>query len=288
MAIQIRPITPTIGAEIVGVDFSRIDDATVKTVRQALLDHMVLVFRGLQLDPAQHVSFARCFGDLDPPHPVRPHVPGASYITIIESRDGKGTYPDSWHIDVTFRKAPPMGAALYARIIPESGGDTLWTNMCAAYDGLSERVKRMIDGLMAMHDISGGPQGRTVDYRDEILAQPDGLSRLQELQRNFPPIPHPVVRTHPETGRRSLFICRNFVTHIEGLSKLESERILSMLYEHCEQVAFQMRHRWQANDLVMWDNRCTTHFGVTDYKPAHRLMHRVSIQGDVPFYRESN
>ena len=146
-------------------------------------------------------------------------------------------------------------------------------------------MRRAIDGLTALHDVcGGGPYGIVPNYREIVLAQPDGRRRLAAIEAEFPPVSHPVVRTHPETGRRALFVNRSFTTAIEGVSKLEGVRLLGLLVEHAEQPRFQVRHRWQADDLVMWDNRCTQHFAVSDYAPAHRLMHRVTVLGDRPFF----
>jgi taurine dioxygenase len=283
IAFEFRPITPTIGAEILGVDLSKLDDAVFAEIGRALLDRLVIVFRDQHLSPETHLAFARRFGELEPPHPVFAHLPEYPQVSILENRGDQGVYNDEWHTDVTFRECPALGSILYARVIPESGGDTLWSNMHAAYETLADPIKRMIDGLTAVHDIcGGGPYGRVPSYREIVLAQPDGLHRLQKIENNFPPVSHPVVRVHPETGRKALFVNRSFTTRIESVSKLESAWLLGMLLEHAEQPAFQMRHRWRANDLVMWDNRCTQHLAVADYAPAHRLMHRITVQGDRP------
>jgi taurine dioxygenase len=284
--LAIRPITPAIGAEIAGVDAAALDAASFEALHSTLLDRLVIVLRDQQLTPEQQLAFARRFGELEPPHPVFAHLPEHPEVSILENRGDQGVYNDEWHTDVTFRPCPALGSILHARIIPESGGDTLWSSMYAAYESLAEPVRRMIDGLSAVHDIcGGGPHGRVPSYREIVLARPDGRRRLQEMEREFPPVLHPVVRTHPGTGRRALFVNRSFTTRIEGLSKLESAWLLGLLLEHAEQAAFQMRHRWRANDLVMWDNRCTQHLAVADYAPAHRLMHRVTVLGDRPVFR---
>lgn len=284
-SLEVRPLTPAIGAEIVNVDLAQLDDVGFAAVRRALLDHLVILFRNQSLSPQQHLAFARRFGDLEPPHPVFAHLPDQPQVSVLENRGKSGVYNDEWHTDVTFRARPAMGSILHARVIPDAGGDTLWASMYAAYDALAEPVKRMIDGLSAWHDIfGGGPYNRTPNYREIVLARPNGAKRLREIEAEFPPVLHPVVRTHPETGRRALFVNRSFTTRIEGLSKLESHWLLGMLIEHAEQPQFQMRHRWRVDDLVMWDNRCTQHLAVADYLPAHRLMHRITVLGDRPVY----
>jgi len=283
MAPTLRPITPGIGVEIAGVQLARLDDRDFAVIHRALLDQLVIVFRDQQLSPEDHLAFARRFGELEPPHPVFAHLPDHPQVSVLENRGNEGVYNDEWHTDVTFRTRPALGSILYARVIPEKGGDTLWANLNAAYEALSPALKRAIEGLSAYHDIcGGGPYNRVATYREIVLAQPNGPQRLAEIQREFPPMLHPVVRVHPETGRRALFVNRSFTTRIDGLSKLESDWLLGLLLEHAEQTGFQMRHRWRVNDLVMWDNRCTLHLATADYAPAHRLMHRVTVQGDRP------
>jgi taurine dioxygenase len=283
MHVEIRTLTPTIGAEISGLDLTRIDSGAFSAIRQALLDHLVIVFHGQTLVPEDHLAFGQRFGELESPHPVFPHLPDHPQISVLENRGNKGVYNDEWHTDVTFRPAPALGSILYARVVPETGGDTLWSNMYAAYETLSEPIKKMIAGLTAVHDICGvGPYGRVPNYREIVLTRPDGQRRLAEIEREFPPVSHPVVRLHPESGRPSLFVNRSFTIRIDGMSKLESAWLLGLLLEHAEQTAFQFRHRWRQDDLVMWDNRCTQHLAMADYAPAHRLMHRITVLGDRP------
>jgi len=283
MALTLRPITPGIGVEIAGVQLARLDDRDFAAIHRALLDQLVIVFRDQQLSPEEHLAFARRFGEIEPPHPVFAHLPDHPQVSVLENRGNEGVYNDEWHTDVTFRTQPALGSILYARVIPEKGGDTLWANLNAAYEALSPALKRTIEGLRAYHDVcGGGPYNRVATYREIVLAQPNGPQRLAEIQREFPPMLHPVVRVHPETGRKALFVNRSFTTRIDGLSKLESDWLLGLLLEHAEQTGFQMRHRWRVNDLVMWDNRCTLHLATADYAPAHRLMHRVTVQGDRP------
>ena len=283
MALTLRPITPSIGVEIGGVQLARVDERDFAVIHRALLDHLVIVLHDQQLSPEDHLAFARRFGELEPPHPVFAHLPDHPQVSVLENRGNEGVYNDEWHTDVTFRTQPALGSVLYSRVIPEKGGDTLWASLHAAYEALSPALKRALEGLSAYHDFcGGGPYNRVASYREIVLAQAGGPQRLVEIQREFPPTLHPVVRVHPETGRKALFVNRSFTTHIDGLSKLESNWLLGLLLEHMEQVNFQMRHRWRANDLVMWDNRCTLHLATADYAPAHRLMHRVTVQGDRP------
>jgi taurine dioxygenase len=284
--LKIRPITPAIGAEIGGIALSLLDDASFAAIHRVLLERLVIIFPGQQLSPEHHLAFARRFGELEPPHPVFAHLPEHPQVSVLETMGNQGIYNDEWHTDVTFRARPPLGSVLYARIIPACGGDTMWANMYAAYDSLAAPLRRMADGLTATHDIfGGGPHQRMLSFRDTLLAGPDGQLRATEIASRFPPVSHPVVRTHPETGHKALFVNRSFTTRIDGVSKLESAWLLGLLLEHAEQVGFQMRHRWRTGDLVMWDNRCTQHLAVADYAPAHRLMHRITVQGDAPMFR---
>ena len=284
--LGIRSITPAIGAEISGINLTQLGDDSFEAMRRALLDRQVIVFRDQRLSPADHLAFARRFGELEPPHPVFAHLLEHPQVSVLENREGQGVYNDEWHTDVTFRVCPALGCVLYAQVIPENGGDTLWSSMHAAYEALAVPVKRMIEGLSAVHDFRGGsPHQRVPGYREIVLSRPDGAERLRQIEAEFPPVSHPVVRTHPETGRQALFVNRSFTTRIEGLSKLESDWLLGMLLEHAEQPGFQMRHRWREGDLVMWDNRCTQHLAVADYAPARRVMHRVTVLGDRPYLK---
>ena len=219
--LDIRSITPAIGAEISRIDLARLGDDSFEALHRALLDRLVIVFRDQRLSPADHLAFARRFGELEPPHPVFAHLPEHPQVSVLENREGQGVYNDEWHTDVTFRACPALGSILYAQVIPENGGDTLWSSMHAAYDALAAPIKRMIEGLGAVHDIRGGsPHQRVPGYREIVLSRSDGAERLRQIEAEFPPVSHPVVRTHPETGRRALFVNRSFTTCIEGLSRL--------------------------------------------------------------------
>lgn len=275
--LAVRPLTPLIGAEIEGVDLSRpLDDATFADVHDALLKHLVIFFRDQEITPEQQVAFARKFGEIEPPHPVFDKVKDCPEVTLIEQKGDKGIYNDEWHTDVTFRETPALASILYAKIIPPVGGDTLFASMYTAYEALSAPMKRLVEGLSAVHDITEG--------FGDIVTTKDGLAKARAMQDKFPPVVHPVVRTHPVTGRRALFVNRSFTTRILGLTKIESQNLLRMLLEHCEQSNFQARFRWEKGSIAMWDNRCTMHYAANDYSPHHRLMHRVTVVGDKPYF----
>jgi taurine dioxygenase len=276
--IEVKPVTPIIGAEIIGVDLARLDDAGFADLNDALLRHQVLFFRDQAITPRQHLDFARRFGPVEPPHPVFDHVPDVPEVTVVEQKDGRGVYNDEWHTDVTFRVTPPMASILHCQVAPPAGGDTLWASMTAAFEALSEPIKRLIEPLEAIHDISRG-------FEAYLLGQPDGVAKLEKARAENPPVIHPVVRSHPVTGRPALFVNRSFTVALQGLSRIESDELLALLLRHAEQPNFQVRFTWRPASLAIWDNRCTQHYAVADFGPAQRKMHRVTVIGDRPYYR---
>lgn len=281
-ALSVKAITPQIGAEIQGLNLARdLPDSIFEEVIAALHRHLVLVFPDQQITPKQQLAFARRFGEIEPPHPIFERVVDCPEVTVIEQKGRAGVYNDEWHTDVTFREKPAMASILMARVLPPVGGDTLWASMYAAYDALSAPMQRLVQDLSAVHDITEG-------FGDLVSADEGGLEKLRDLQRRFPPVVHPVVRTHPQTGRSALFVNRSFTTRLLGVNKIEGEHLLEMLLRHAEQSNFQMRLRWQPGMLVMWDNRCTQHFAASDFSPHHRLMHRVTILGDKPYFLKPN
>jgi taurine dioxygenase len=276
--IEIDPITPLIGAEIHGVDLSRkIDEETYTALRQALLDYLVIILPDQQIEPEQQLAFARNFGEVEPPHPVFDTLKEQPEITIIEHGGEKSLpYNDEWHTDVTFRAQPPMASILHARTLPTIGGDTLWANMYAAYDALSSPIRELVNSMAAIHDYYRA-------FGDIVLEGRGGLEKLLDDMRKLPPVQHPVVRTHPETRHKSLFVNRGFTRRINGLTMVESNHLLDMLFEHTEHPNFQVRHRWRQHDVAMWDNRCTMHLASSDFTGLRR-MHRITLLGDTPYH----
>ena len=269
--IKVKPVTARIGAEIEGVDLTRALNAQAfREVHHALKEHCVIFFRDQMLDHESHKSFGRLFGELHV-HPAIPGPEGHPDILPIHT-DKNSTYiaGERWHSDVSCDEEPPLGSILYLHTVPEFGGDTLFSNMYAAYDALSDRMKTYLDGLIARHD--GEPQYRG-RYKDRV-ADDSGMT--------YPYADHPVVRTHPETGRKCLFVNPVFTTGIVGLPRLESDAILRMLFEHCNSPDFQVRFRWQPNSVAFWDNRCVQHLAIWDYYPQTRSGFRVTIKGDRP------
>ncbi|MEW6598766.1 MAG: TauD/TfdA family dioxygenase [Pseudomonadota bacterium] len=268
--LSVQPLTPVIGAEIEGVDLSgELSERQFAEIRRALLEHHVIVFRDQQLSAEAHKAFGRRFGPLHV-HPLQKQRPGdPERLTVKATQDSKFVAGEGWHSDVTCEETPIMGSMLYIEEVPELGygGDTLFANMHLAYEMLSEPMKTFLQGLTATHD---GALPWVKGY---------GYAPNEEFQKTS----HPVVIVHPETGRKALYVNSGFTSHIDGLTRFESEAILNMLFRHIEsQPALACRVRWTPNTLVFWDNRCTQHQAVWDYFPLSRSGHRVSIVGERP------
>jgi taurine dioxygenase len=277
--LTITPLTPTIGAVIGSVDLSRtLDGEQIADIRAALLKHKVVFFEDQHITPVQHRDFAARFGDLHT-HPLYPGVPEAPEMFILDNHASNPTDNDAWHTDVTFIETPPLGAVLYAKLLPENGGDTCWANMQAAYEALSKPLQRFLSELDAVHDFNRGfPAKRTV-------AQAAGEEKYAKAAEEHPPVVHPVVRTHPETGADGLFVNYGFTERLKGLRRNESDALLNMLFVHIQKPEFQVRWKWKPNAIAFWDNRITQHYAVNDYLPARRVMHRATILGDRPYNR---
>jgi taurine dioxygenase len=277
MSLTITPISPALGAEIEGLDLSvALHAEQYAAIEQALLQHQVLFFRNQPLTPDEHIRFAAGFGDLHI-HPLYPNVPEYPELLlldtdIIDLRDNA-----SWHTDVTFLAAPALGAILSTKQVPPFGGDTLWASGIAAYEALSAPLANMLDGLTASHDFTKPfPLERFGSTQDD-------LARYEQTRRDHPPFSHPVIRTHPVSGRKALFVNDGFTTRINELEPAESAALLTLLFNHVSRPEFTVRWRWSVNDLAFWDNRITQHYAVDDYRPQRRVMHRATILGDKPF-----
>ncbi len=263
------PQAATIGAEIRGLDLSRpLAGAVREELNRALLEWKVLFFRDQHLAPDAQRAFARNWGELE----TNPLLASAGPADVVRfDRSAVRTFENVWHTDVTFRERPAMGAVLQLREVPPRGGNTMWADMAAAYDNLPSWVKERIDGARAVHDFLPG------------FARFTAPERLAEYQEAFPPVEHPVVRRHPESGRRMLFVNTSFTTHISGFAREESDRLLRLLFQQAHVPEYQVRWRWQAGDIAFWDNRATQHYAVNDYGSERRVAERVAIAGDRPF-----
>lgn len=269
--LDIRPLTPAIGAEILGIDLGSADIAArLPEIRAALLSHGVIFFRDQDITTAQHIAFARAFGELEI-HPATPKDQPNREVLRIEHGPKSRGQENAWHSDVTWREEPSLGSILLAREVPDCGGDTLFANMHLAYERLSDPMKAFCEGLTAVHDIA------------RVFAKRLG-KRPEELHDTYPPMRHPVIRTHPETGERAIYVNTAFTSHIEGLAESESRWLLDHLFATAKDAEIQCRFRWQAGSVAFWDNRVCQHFAASDYFPARRVMERVTIAGDKPFF----
>lgn len=274
MTIEIAPVTPTIGAEVRGVDLSKpLGRDAVERIRDALHAHLVLFFRDQHLSEADHIAFARHFGEIQPP-PIKTRYHANPELHVLDQISPRGDGADNWHADHTYTKRPALGSILRAVKVPRFGGDTAFASMYAAYDALSTPMKTMLEGLRAEHSITlSATRGIRAGHVKESLA---------EIQKRLPPVVHPVIRTHPVTKKKLVFVNSNSTTRILDLPDAESEAILRFLYEHVKTPEFQVRLRWDETSLAFLDNRCTQHYAVPDYD-ERRVLHRVTIAGDEPF-----
>ena len=270
--IQAQPFGPALGAEVRRIDLADgLDAATYLEVRHALLEFQVLFFKGqTAIPPETQVRIGKMFGELHR-HPAAPEMPGQPEIFVIHvHRDSKIANGEFWHSDVSCDEEPPLGTILQIHLLPESGGDTMFVNMYAAYDALSDPLRQTLSDLTARHESEHVYRGR---YSDR---------GVDDEGQTYPASTHPVVRTHPETGRKALYVNRAFTTRINELKQAEGDALLKSLFDHCEQAEFQIRFRWETNDVAFWDNRCTMHRAIWDYWPHERRGNRVSIKGDRP------
>lgn len=277
MSIDIHPLSPALGAQISGVDLSRdLTGEQRNVIEKALLDHQVLFFRDQPITPQQQARFAANFGDLHI-HPIYPNVPEQPEVLILDTAVTDVRDNAIWHTDVTFLPTPALGAVLSAKQVPAYGGDTLWASGIAAFEALSRSMQTLLDGLTATHDFTRSFPLERFGNKAEDLA------RWEETRRKNPPLSHPVIRTHPVSGRKALFVNDGFTTRINELEAAESEAILKLLFAQGTRPEFTLRWRWQVHDVAMWDNRVTQHYAVDDYRPQRRVMHRATILGDAPF-----
>jgi taurine dioxygenase len=268
--LRIEPLTPAIGAEIVGVDLRHVTPTLIEDVRAALLEHKVVFFRQQNLTREQHIDFARQFGQLEI-HPATPKdQPNPEVLKLSHGPESRGS-ENMWHSDVTWREQPSLGSVLRAIEIPQTGGDTLFANMALAYDRLPDTIKEQIQNLVAVHDIARV-------FAKRLNKKPE------ELRELYPLMEHPVVRTHPETKQRVVYVNGAFTSHIKGMEAGESKLLLDKLFKSAWNPEVQCRFRWQAGSIAFWDNRASQHFAASDYFPAVRVMERVTIAGDKPYF----
>ena len=272
--IGIHPIAGALGAELSGVDLAKVDDATMAAIRQAWLEHLVIFFRDQDLSPAQFLAFARRLGD-----PIEyPFVKGLDehpeIIPVLKLAHETVNFGGIWHSDTAYLEQPPMASMLIAREVPPAGGDTEFANMYLAYETLSDGMKRLLEGLVAVNSSAAADVSRTREDRIKDSARAD--ARTQYVAS------HPVVRVHPETGRRALYVNVAHTVGFEGMTSEESAPLLQYLFRHQVRPDFTCRFRWRPGSIALWDNRCAQHNAINDYQGHRRLMHRITLAGDKP------
>ena len=271
---RLEPLTPSIGAEVHGVDLrGPLDPDTAAGLQAALLDWKVLFFRDQDITTEQHLDFARSFGELEI-HPFAPAKPGYPEVLAITHDRASPGRENTWHSDVTWRERPSLGSVLRCLECPPVGGDTLFADMYGAYEGLPDEVKEEIEGRTAVHDFK--------PFREGMRRQGRSEAELAAFDAAYPMVEHPVVRTHPETGRRALYVNAVFTQHVVGLDKARSDAVLAHLYAQAAIPELQCRFRWRPSSIAFWDNRASQHYAASDYWPELRRMERVTIVGDRP------
>jgi taurine dioxygenase len=271
--LSIRDITPAVGAEIRGIDLGeKLPQSTLDTIATTLAERHVIVFRGQNITPDEHLAFGRCFGDVYCPA-MAAFPPDHPEIMLLDTTTPRGAGADNWHYDATFMPEPPMGSILRPVQLPRAGGDTCFASMTAAYDALSPTLRSLLDGMTAVHDLAG--QLRISVERGIAPAS------FEEIREQWPPVEHPVVRTHPVTGRKALFLNKTTGSRLVGLTDRENDLLLPFLLDHVREPEFQCRIHWEKDCILFWDNRATQHCGVPDFT-ERRIMHRVTVAGDKP------
>ena len=273
--IELKNVAVHLGVEVSGLDLTQpLDDASQQVLRDALVEHEVLVFRDQDISVEDQLRFGGYFGELSV-HPIAAHDENIPELQVFDNDEkNPPSFTDNWHSDETFRQVPPLGTILRAHELPSLGGNTLFTSMTAAYDGLSDRLKTYISGLEAVHDVKLFRLGFTDDEK--------GRAQEKFINENFPRVTHPVVREHPVSKKKVLFVNPHFTMHIKGMDELESQSLLRVLYHQAETPEYQYRHVWAPNTIVFWDNRSTQHYAPRDYT-ERRYLHRVTVKGDRPY-----
>jgi taurine dioxygenase len=272
--IDVRPIAGALGAEIHGVDLARLDDASFAEIHRAFLDHLVIFFRDQRINPEQQVAFSARFAPIGyypflkglPDHP--------EVIEVRKEPEDRLNFGGVWHTDTAYLAKPPMGSVLYAKEVPPTGGDTMFANLYLAYETLSDGMKQMIEGRRAINSSRKGDAA--VGRQKSVDANPKDATGVQTESL------HPVVRTHPETGRKALYVNRGHTVSFEGATPEESAPILEFLFEHQIRPEFTCRFQWAPGSIAVWDNRCALHYPLNDYHGQRRVMHRVTMEGGVP------
>jgi taurine dioxygenase len=276
--IETLPIAGALGAELRGLDLSqKLDDSSIDAVLEALYEHKVIFFRKQTLTPQQQIAFSAQLGPVFTDHPAYlPLLEGHPEVVVLDGQGGGRA--NVWHSDVSISPKPPMASVLYMKQCPPVGGDTMWADMTAAYDALSDRMKVYLEGLRAVHDLAGTVRN-LVRERSQQTKAPTGTL---PTPGTLPHATHPVVRTHPVTGRKILYVNPTFTAHFEDLPPAEGDALLAFLFQHQNQPELQCRWRWEMGDVAIWDNRATHHYAIADYGDEPRTIHRVTLEGEAP------
>ena len=272
---NLEQITPTIGAEISNIDLSQdLSEEKLDQIYQDLIDYKVIFFRNQEISPKNHIALAKSFGEIEPPHPVYPHVKDFPEIVLLENDANNPPDTDEWHTDVTFKSDPAFASILYSIIIPPSGGDTLWCSLSAIYEALPSDTKKYLETLRAVHDM-GSFRNNFIDDDNEKSAQ-----NVNEGFQKFGNAIHPMVKVHPISKNKLLYINPGFTSQIVGMNMTDSNNLLTYLFNFMNKPEFQIRFKWSANTIAIWDNRCTMHYAIGDYMPHHRQMNRITVLND--------
>ena len=269
----LRKLTPAIGAELGDIDLTRpLPKKTLDQIYDALIEHHVLFLRDQFISPKHHLAFATSFGQPQTEHPVYPHLAGYESIVVLKNGPDNPPDTDGWHTDVTFQQTPPFASILWAKAVPECGGDTLWLSLCRAYDTLPAGLKSELAVMSAIHDLG--------DFRNNFsVGETDG-AKVTAAQQKFGSAIHPVIQTHPVSGRKFIYVNEGFTQHLVGMRAADSNKLLDYLYHHICQPENQVRFHWTKGAMALWDNRCTWHYATADYLPAQREMHRITVVND--------
>jgi taurine dioxygenase len=275
--LTVTRVTPALGAIVEGVRIAGdLPQTTIDQLSRLLVEHQILFFRDQPITPQAQCAFAARFGELHI-HPIYPVLPELPQIMVIDTHEGFLPDNDNWHTDVTFTQTPPLAGILAAKQLPSMGGDTLWSSNSRVYEALSPPLQKMLEGLTAEHSVvKSFPAGRWGN-------DPSFKERYDRAVAKHPPVIHPVVRTHPVSGHKGLFVNEGFTTRILELKPVESDALLAMLFAQAGKPEFTLRWHWRVNDIAFWDNRVTQHYAVADYLPERRIMHRATVIGDRPF-----
>ena len=273
LKLRARKLTPAIGAILEGIDLSlTLSNEDHDEIYNALIEHQVVFFTDQTISPENQLALARSFGDPQPPHPVYPHHELHENIVILKNGPDNPPDTDGWHTDLSFQQNPPFASVLVARTVPECGGDTLWLSLARAWETLAAGIQSELEELTAVHDMG--------DFRNNFANMKGDASELIKAHQRFGSAIHPVVQTHPVSGRKYLYVNEGFTQHIVGMRATESNRMLDFLYHHISQPENQVRFHWTPGAMAIWDNRCTWHYATADYLPNRREMHRVTVIND--------